>query len=107
MNSTCENMCFENVHERHLQSMLALQMAENRFCDVTLACNGGQKTRVHGAVLCANSGYFDSVLAGNTAGSVTLVIMKDYDIEDIQLLIQFMYHGIVVVDEVRISCLDF
>lgn len=89
-----------DLHERHLKSMFVLQLAQNRFCDVTLACKDGQTMKVHGAVLSACSGYFDSVLTGETSGKEALVIMKDCDFVDMKLLIKFMYYGEIHVDEV-------
>lgn len=88
------------LHERHLQSMFALQYLQDRFCDVTLACKNGQTIRAHRTILCACSGYFDTVLADGSSGKDTLVIMKDCDYQDIQLLVQFMYYGEINVNEV-------
>lgn len=99
MNIARENIRWDH-HERHLQSMFVHQIAQNRFCDVTLACKEGQTIKVHGAVLGACSGYFDSVLTGDTSGKDTLVIMKDCDFVDMKLLVKFMYYGEIQVDEV-------
>lgn len=92
-----------NFHERHLQSMFALQLLEGRFCDVTLACKDGKTIRAHRVILSACSGYFDSVLTADTTEKDTLVIMQDFDFQDVYLLVRFMYYGEITVDEVRIT----
>lgn len=92
-----------DYHPNHLQSMFSLQMEEGRFCDVTLACKGGQKLKAHRAVLCACSAYFDMVLDSETAGKETIVIIKDGQFDDIKSLIEFMYNGEVSVDQVSLA----
>lgn len=93
-----------NGHQGHLQSMFVRNLWQDRFCDVTLACKDGQTIRAHRAILCACSGYFDTVFTGDILGNDTLVIMKDCDFADMALLLQFMYYGEIDVDEVS-SCL--
>lgn len=87
--------------------MFTHQMEVGRFCDVTLACEGGQTLKAHRSVLGACSGYFNSVLSDATSGKDTLVIIKDSKFVDIQLLLTFMYTGVVSVDEVSYDLKEF
>lgn len=89
-----------DYHQSHLQSMFSLQMEKGRFCDLTLACQGGQTLKVHRSVLCATSGYFDAILSSDAAPKETIVIMKDCKIDDVQLLIEFIYKGEISVEQV-------
>lgn len=75
-------------------------MDQGRFCDVKLACEGGQTLRAHRSVLCASSGYFDAVLSSDAAPKETIVIMKDCKLDDLQLLIEFIYKGEISVEQV-------
>lgn len=93
-------------HQTHLQTMFTHQLEKGRFCDITLACQGGQTIRAHRSVLCACSGYFDSVLS-NVTDKETLVIMKDCRIDEIKLLIEFMYNGEICVEVVSIRKISF
>lgn len=87
-------------HQSHLQAMLSSQLDQERFCDVTLACEGGQILKVHRSILCATSGYFDAVLSDTTVNKETLVIMKDSKFDEIKLIIDFVYHGEISVEQV-------
>lgn len=80
--------------------MFSHQFYQGRFCDVTLASEDGQTVKAHRSVLCACSGYFDTVLSRITTDKDTLVILKDCSIVEIKLLISFMYNGEISVDRV-------
>lgn len=73
--------------------MFSQLLDQGRFCDVTLACQGGETLRAHRVVLCACSAYFDTVLLNSTPEKETLAILRDCDFDDIRLIIEFMYNG--------------
>lgn len=87
-------------HQSHLQTGFCTQLKEGRFCDVTIACDDGQTLRAHRSVLCACSTYFNAVLTDATTGRDTLVIIKDCKFEDVKLIIDFMYHGEIQIQQV-------
>lgn len=99
MNNRPQYVRWDN-HRNHLQTMFSHQFYQGRFCDVILACEDGQTIKAHRSVLCACSGYFDSVLNRIAADKDTLVILKDCNIFEIKLLISFMYNGEISVDRV-------
>lgn len=87
-------------HQNELQTQLLRLLGWGRFCDVTLACENGQSLKAHRAILCAASNYFDSVLSNLNPDKETLIVMKDCNYDDMKLLIEFMYKGEIIVDQV-------
>lgn len=87
-------------HQSHLQTRLSNQLKQNRFCDITLACEDGQILKAHRSILCACSDYFDNILSITYTGRDTVVILKDCEYEDVKLLIQYMYSGEISVKQV-------
>lgn len=59
----------------------------------------------HRSVLCATSGYFDTVLNNVTSQKETLVVMRDYKYEDLKLLVEFMYNGQITVEQGSLASL--
>ena len=68
------------------------------FSDVTLACGDGQQVESHKVVLSASSPVFRSILI-NTSHTHPYIYMKGMDKEELDLLIQFMYFGEVMVQK--------
>lgn len=91
-----------DFHQSQLQTSFTHQLKQGRFCDLTIACDGGETLKAHRSILCACSGYFDSVLIDAGVGKDTLVILKDCDFREVSLIIEFMYNGEICVDQV--SC---
>lgn len=94
-----KNVRWDN-HQTNLQTMFSHQLDQGRFCDVTLACQGGQTLKAHRAVLCAASGYFDTVLSNSNWDKEMLVIVKDIPKEELKLIIEFVYKGEISVQQV-------
>lgn len=90
-----------DCHLNNLQTMFNYQLCQGRFTDVTLACQGGRTLKAHRSVLSACSSYFDLVLGNTSLDKETIVIIKDCNFDEVQLLIDFMYNGQICVDEVN------
>ena len=68
------------------------------FSDVTLACADGQQVESHKVVLSASSPVFRNILI-NTSHIHPYVYMKGMDKQELDLLIQFVYFGEVMVQK--------
>lgn len=99
MDQRRQNVRWDN-HQSNLQTMFSWQLEQERFLDITLASQDGQTIKAHRAVLCAASGYFDTVLTNTTVGKETLVILKDINFDEIKQIIDFVYHGEISVEQV-------
>lgn len=99
MDQRRQNVRWDN-HQSNLQTMFSYQLEQERFLDITLASQDGQTIKAHRAVLCAASGYFDTVLTNTTVGRETLVILKDINFDEIKQIIDFVYHGEISVEQV-------
>lgn len=89
-----------DAYQNNLQASLSHQMNEGRFCDVTLGCKEGIAMRAHRSILCANSGYFDAILSKVHPLTDTLIIMPDCHHKELKLIMDFMYNGEIVVEQV-------
>lgn len=92
-------------YQQHLQSQFKQLHKQMKWCDVTLACDDGRTLRGHRMMLCAGSQYLDRVLSSSTtmAPCETYVILKDCPFDDIRLVVEFLYCGLVDVSVVRIK----
>lgn len=94
-------------HQTNLQTMFSYQLEQEHFLDITLACENGQILKAHRAVLCAASGYFDTVLSNSNWDKEMLVIVKDIPREELKLIIEFIYKGEISVQQVsKISVMN-
>lgn len=91
-----------NFYQSYMHAMFALQRQQDRFCDVTLVCKDGRTIKAHRAILCACSAFFDSFLTNENCGKDTIVILKDCQLEEVALLIEFMYSGEIIVPQVSL-----
>lgn len=82
----------------HLNGIFAGLRQQERFCDITIACDSGELLKAHRAVLCACSEYFDRAL--DVSSRDIMVILKDCPYEHVKLLLEFMYNGQIDVQEV-------
>lgn len=89
-----------DLHQCRLQAAFTRLHRRERFCDVTLACEGGRTIRAHRVVLSANSRYFDNVLTNANLDRDTVFIMKDCNYDDVKLIIDFIYNGEINVEQV-------
>lgn len=83
-----------------MQANFADLWADEKWCDVTLACDDGRTMRAHRIILCAGSRYLGRVLSPVAAGTEAFVVLKDCSYADIRLVVQFMYSGAIEVAEV-------
>lgn len=74
---------------------------DEQFVDVTLACDG-QLIKAHKMVLSASSPYFQEIFVTNPCQHPVL-IMKDIPLDDLQLIIEFMYKGEINVNKNQIA----
>ena len=68
--------------------------------DVTLAAEG-KHLQAHKMILSACSDYFHSLFGVNPCQH-PIVILKDVTFEDLQVIVQFMYNGIVNVSSEKL-----
>lgn len=87
-------------HSRHMQTKFADLWSQEKWCDVTVACDDGQTIRAHRIILCAGSQYLERVLSPVSANTEAYVILHDCSYEDVRLIVQFMYSGMINVAEV-------
>lgn len=82
-----------NVFERLFQ--------DETFVDVTLACDG-HLIKAHKIVLSANSPYFQEIFTTNPCQH-PVIIMKDIPLNDLKLVMEFMYKGEINVNKNQIA----
>lgn len=76
---------------------------DERFVDVTLACEG-QLIKAHKMVLSASSSYFQEIFTA-TPCSHPVIIMKDVPLKDLRKILEFMYKGEINVSKQEIASL--
>lgn len=76
---------------------------DERFVDVTLACEG-QLIKAHKMVLSASSSYFQEIFT-TTPCSHPVIIMKDFPLKDLRKILEFMYKGEINVSKQEITSL--
>ena len=82
-------------YRENLGSTFATLRCNNAFTDVTLACMDGQ-VEAHKLVLAASSPFFANILLMNPHLH-PLIFLKDIKIDNLEPLLDFMYHGEVEV----------
>lgn len=76
---------------------------DERFVDVTLACEG-QLIKAHKMVLSASSSYFQDIFT-TTPCPHPVIIMKDVPLKDLRKILEFMYKGEINVSKQEITSL--
>lgn len=84
-----------NNHPVNLVSVFTGLYQAESLVDVSLAAEG-RHLQAHKVVLSACSDYFQALFAANPCQH-PIVILKDVAFEDLQVVVKFMYHGIVNV----------
>jgi len=84
-----------NNHPVNLVSVFTGLYQAESLVDVSLAAEG-RHVQAHKVVLSACSEYFQSLFAANPCQH-PIVILKDVAFEDLQVVVKFMYYGIVNV----------
>ncbi|KAF2362776.1 BTB/POZ domain [Trinorchestia longiramus] len=92
-----------NNHQAHFVDILTFLREKGMFVDVTLAC-GGKVYSAHKFVLSTCSDYFQKIFSKNTSAN-PVVFMKDVSCNDIEALLDFMYHGEVNVPQSSLGSL--
>lgn len=80
-----------NDFEKNLSEGLKALKVDNRFCDVTLACEDSQ-LEAHRVVLSVCSNFFQNILTKNSH-SHPLLYLKGVRMSDMESIIHFVYHG--------------
>lgn len=74
-----------------------------RLVDVTLSCSDGQ-LQAHKLVLAASSTYFSNLFDNlPNAFHYPVIVIKDMQIEDLRLILEFMYKGQLTIDRDRLA----
>ena len=92
-----------NNHESSIVRVFREMYDSETLCDVTIACEG-ESLQAHKLVLSACSPYFQYLFMANPCKH-PIVILKDVQIGDMRLLIEFMYRGEVTVHKDQIATL--
>ncbi|XP_055383885.1 homeobox protein 2 [Condylostylus longicornis] len=91
-----------NSHLDSLGAAFPQLLANQRFVDCTLACEGHQ-LHCHRLVLAACSSYFESLLGDNPCKHPIVILSRDIKLWELQALIDFMYKGEVNVSQAGLS----
>lgn len=87
-----------NSHLCSLSTAFPQLLDQEKFVDVTLACEG-QQVYCHKVVLAACSQYFDNLLSENPCKHPIIILPSDIKLWTIQALVEFMYKGQVNVSQ--------
>ena len=86
---------WEDFHG-NLKSSYTELRENNQFSDVTLCCEGGQQVKAHKIILSATSSLLNDILIQNDHPN-PLIYLRGIHIEQLNFLVDFMYHGEVQV----------
>ena len=92
-----------NSHLESLQHLFENLLEQQKFVDVTLACEGGS-LRAHRVMLSACSAYFKRVL-NETTSKHPVIIMRDVSLSEMDSILQFIYRGEIHVPELKLPSL--
>lgn len=102
--STSQAFCLRwNNFQSNMLDVFERLFLDERFVDVTLACEG-QLIKAHKMVLSASSSYFHDIFT-TTPCSHPVVIMKDIPAKDLRKILEFMYKGEINVNKQEIASL--
>ena len=85
-------------HSKTFISQISKEMEQDILKDVTLACADGHCIRAHRLILSIYSTYFQQILKQCTNPEPT-ILLPDVQIEDLKILLKFMYSGDAHVNE--------
>merc|ERR1719336_1422727 len=99
MMSEKQRYCLKwNNYQANVTTTFKELLAEEDFVDITLTADGGA-LKAHKVVLSACSPYFRDILKGISAWQHPVIVLKDVPYEDLQGIVEFIYHGEVSVDK--------
>ena len=83
-----------NSYETNISSSFQKLREDSEFFDVTLCCdNGIDIVQAHKVILAACSPFFRKILSHQKSQQNPLLYLKGICLEDLQAVLEFMYHG--------------
>jgi len=99
MMSEKQRYCLKwNNYQANVTTTFKELLAVEDFVDITLSAEGGA-LKAHKVVLSACSPYFRDILKGISSWQHPVIVLKDVPYEDLQGIVEFIYHGEVNVDK--------
>ena len=100
-----ENFCLNwNDFVKNVTSSFVDLRRDQEFSDVTLACGDGQRIEAHKVVLASGSLVFKDLLRqSQNKSSHPLVYMRGLKTSDLNLIVDFLYHGEVSVHQDKLN----
>lgn len=100
--SSSQAFCLRwNNFQTNMLNVFEKLFLDERFVDVTLACEG-QLIKAHKMVLSASSSYFQEIFT-TTPCSHPVIIMKDVPLKELRKILDFMYKGEINVSKCEIG----
>ena len=92
---TSEKFCLRwDTYESNISSSFRELREDSEFFDVTLCCdNGIDIVQAHKVILAACSPFFRDILSHQKSQQNPLLYLKGICINDLQAVLEFMYHG--------------
>ncbi|XP_046488187.1 uncharacterized protein [Neodiprion pinetum] len=90
-----------NNHTNNILQVFMEHLSSEQLVDVTLSCQG-RFVKAHRMILSACSPYFQELFKHHTAKH-PVVILNGIKCEDLQMIIKFMYHGEIRVQETELD----
>jgi len=84
-----------------LQSVIRKLLIDEKFVDVTLACEG-KSIKCHRIILAACSPYFEKILTENPSSHL-IIFLQNTKIWELQALITYMYNGEVSANQQKLT----
>merc|ERR1719186_1727934 len=88
--------------DENVQGSWAKLLEEKQFCDITLACEDGQKIDAHRIILSSFSPVFENILK-NVSHSHPVIFLRNVDYFQILYLIKFIYKGEVHIPQQQLE----
>lgn len=87
-----------------MQASFSRQVEDGHFCDVKITCDGGKTLQAHRSILSAFSDFFSAILIEHASErDYVIIIVKDWQYEDMKLLLDFMYMGEISLKQVSVG----
>jgi hypothetical protein len=96
-----EKFCLQwSSYESNISSSFRELREDSEFFDVTLCCdNGIDIVQAHKVILAACSPFFRDILSHQKSQQNPLLYLKGICLEDLQAVLEFMYHGEVNLEQ--------
>ena len=105
VHSDSENFCLNwNDFIKNVTSSFIELRRDQEFTDVTLACGDGQRIEAHKTILASGSLVFQDLLRQSVnKASHPLIYMRGLKTSDLNLIVDFLYHGEVNVPQEKLN----